>query len=115
MLTSGVAPRYQYRGVATKQASPGHSSNVTNPQSSNPESQSINISHGKEARHSDTADTRSVASPFSSGRGPTSEAHEVEEQTESASMIENDPREPPEKKRRNVESAGKKPLGPEDQ
>lgn len=112
MLTSGVAPRYQYRGVATKQASPGVSSNVTNPQSSNPESQSINISRGKEARHSDTADTRSVASPVS---GSASEAHEGEEQTEADSMIKNDPREPAEKKRRNVESAGRKSMGPEDQ
>ncbi|GAM33881.1 hypothetical protein TCE0_013f01101 [Talaromyces pinophilus] len=111
------APRYQYqyRSVATKQASPGVSSNVINPQSSNPESQSINISRGKEARHSDTADSGSVASPVSSGRGPASEAHQGEEQTETDSMIKNDPRESAEKKRRNVESAGRKSMGPEDQ
>lgn len=56
-----------------------------------------------------------MASPVSPGRGPTSEAHEGEEQTEADSMIKNDPREPAETKRRNVQSAGNKPLGPEDQ
>lgn len=56
-----------------------------------------------------------MASPVSSGRGPTSEAHEGEEQTETDSMIKNDPREPAEKKRRNVESVGRKSMGPEDQ
>ncbi|GKZ33774.1 hypothetical protein AbraIFM66950_003809 [Aspergillus brasiliensis] len=99
---------------ATKEASPGHSSNVANPQSSNPESQGINYSRGKEARHSDTADTRSVQSPISAQRGPTSEAHEGEEQTSADAQIKSDPNQPEEQKRRNVEDAGKRPLGAED-
>lgn len=56
-----------------------------------------------------------MASPISPGRGATSEAHQGEEQTEADSMIKNDPSEPAEKKRQNVESAGKKPMEPEDQ
>lgn len=87
---------------------------MRNPISSSGESQSINVSRGKESRASDTADTRSVQSPISSQSGPTSEVHEGEEQTTADAQIKNDPREPDEKKRANVEAAGRRKLGPED-
>ncbi|KAB8070321.1 hypothetical protein BDV29DRAFT_160562 [Aspergillus leporis] len=99
--------------LASTNAATGQA-NISNPKSSNPESQSINSSRGKESRHSDTADTRSVQSPISSQRGPTSEAHEGEEQTSTDAQIKNDPSEPGAKKRENVERAGRRPLGPED-
>lgn len=75
----------------------------------------MNDSRGKEARSADTADTRSVQSPISpSRRAHTSEAHEGEEETSFDSHIKNDPNESPDVKRRKVEEAGRKPLGPED-
>ncbi|RAL14148.1 uncharacterized protein BO97DRAFT_404524 [Aspergillus homomorphus CBS 101889] len=109
--TTGVGARF-YASKTT--ASPGQSSNVANPQSSSPESQAINVSRGKEARHDDTPDTRSVQSPISSQYGRTSEAHEGEERTSADAQIKNDPAESTETKRRNVEKAGERPLGPED-
>ncbi|KAL4772880.1 hypothetical protein BDW60DRAFT_206645 [Aspergillus nidulans var. acristatus] len=99
---------------STKEADPAFSSNAKNPVSSSGASQSINLSRGKEARSSDTADTRSVQSPISSQDGPTSEQHAGEEQTSADAMIKNDPSEPAEKKRANVEAAGRRKLGPED-
>ncbi|PYI31165.1 hypothetical protein BP00DRAFT_425802 [Aspergillus indologenus CBS 114.80] len=101
------------RSLANK-ASPGQTSNVANPQSSSPESQSINVARGKEARHADTPDTASVQSPISSQFGPTSEAHEGEEQTSADAQIKNHPGESEATKRRNVERAGERPLGAED-
>ncbi|KAL4810654.1 hypothetical protein BDV18DRAFT_155266 [Aspergillus unguis] len=95
-------------------ASPGQSSNVKNPISSSGESQSVNVSRGKESRTSDAADTRSVQSPISSQDGPTSEMHQGEEQTSADAQIKNDPRESDAKKRANVEAAGRRKLGPED-
>ncbi|RHZ46518.1 uncharacterized protein CDV56_104800 [Aspergillus thermomutatus] len=77
-----------HRLLATK-PSPGNSSNAADPVSSNPESQAINKSRGKEARHSDAADTRSVQSPVSAQGGRPSEAHEGEEQTSADAMIKN--------------------------
>ncbi|RDW57862.1 uncharacterized protein DSM5745_11380 [Aspergillus mulundensis] len=102
------------RFAATKESSPGHSSNAKNPLSSGGASQSINLSRGKEARSSDMADTRSVQSPISSSDGPTSEAHAGEEQTEADSLIKNDPAKSGAEKRANVERAGRRKLGPED-
>ncbi|RAH67941.1 uncharacterized protein BO66DRAFT_473029 [Aspergillus aculeatinus CBS 121060] len=101
------------RRLASK-ASPGQTSNVANPQSSSPESQSINVARGKQARHADTPDTASVQSPISSQFGPTSEAHEGEEQTSADAQIKNHPGESEATKRRNVERAGERPLGAED-
>ncbi|KAL4938881.1 hypothetical protein BDV06DRAFT_225564 [Aspergillus oleicola] len=97
------------------EASPGQSSNVKNPVSSSGASQSINVSRGKEARASDTADTRSVQSPMSSQDGPTSEMHEGEEQTSVDAHIKNDPQMSNSEKRANVERAGRRKLGPEDE
>ncbi|PKX97678.1 uncharacterized protein P174DRAFT_449266 [Aspergillus novofumigatus IBT 16806] len=42
-------------------------------------------------------------------------AHEGEEQTSADAMIKNDPNEPTEKKRKNVEKAGSRKMGPEDE
>jgi len=95
-------------------ATPGQSSNVANPQSSNPESQSINVKRGTKGGRSDNPDGRSVASPISGQRGPSSEAHEGEEQTSTDAQIKNDPNLPVEEKRAHVKQAGQKPLGPED-
>ncbi|RHZ50759.1 hypothetical protein CDV55_102930 [Aspergillus turcosus] len=86
-----------------------------NPISSNPQGQSINKSRGRDAGHSDAADTRSVQSPVSQHRAEPSEAHEGEEQTSADAMIKNDPHEPTEKKRENVEKAGSRKMGPEDE
>jgi hypothetical protein len=44
-----------------------------------------------------------------------SEAHEGEEQTSADAMIKNDPNEPTEKKRENVEKVGRRKMGPEDE
>lgn len=112
------APRLRFASTkqaqSTKEADPAFSSNAKNPVSSSGASQSINLSRGKEARSSDTADTRSVQSPISSQDGPTSEQHAGEERTSADAMIKNDPSEPAEKKRANVEAAGRRKLGPED-
>ncbi|KAH8431429.1 uncharacterized protein LDX57_009090 [Aspergillus melleus] len=91
------------------------SSQVANPRSSNPESQAINVSRGKESRHDDTPDSRSVQSPISSQSGPTSETHEGEEATTTTEQVHNDPNKPAGEKRRNVEQAGRRPMGPEDE
>ncbi|PYH76890.1 hypothetical protein BO82DRAFT_346155 [Aspergillus uvarum CBS 121591] len=111
--TTPAATTTAFRSLASK-ASPGQTSNVANPQSSSPESQSINVARGKEARHADTPDTASVQSPISSQFGPTSEAHEGEEQTSADAQIKNHPGESGATKRRNVERAGERPLGAED-
>ncbi|KAL4910522.1 hypothetical protein BDW74DRAFT_146 [Aspergillus multicolor] len=109
-LASNIPRRF----AATKEASPGHSSNAKNPVSSGGASQSINLSRGKEARSSDTADTRSVQSPISRQDGASSEAHEGEEQTSADGLIKNDPNKSGAEKRANVEKAGRRKLGPED-
>lgn len=94
---------------------PGTSSNVRNPQSSWPEDQKINLSRGAKGRASDTADTRSVQSPVSGrNRDQASEAHAEEEQSTTDAAVKNDPRLSDEEKRRNVEGAGRKPMGVED-
>lgn len=41
--------------------------------------------------------------------------HQGEEQTDTDAQIKNDPAEPEEKKRANVEAAGRRKLGPEDE
>ncbi|KAL4965774.1 uncharacterized protein BDV14DRAFT_51091 [Aspergillus stella-maris] len=97
------------------EASPGQTSNAKNPISSSGPSQSINVSRGKEARSSDTPDSRSVQSPISSQDGPTSEMHEGEEQTSADAQIKNDPKLSDAEKRKNVERAGRRKLGPEDE
>ncbi|KAJ5998827.1 hypothetical protein N7451_006637 [Penicillium sp. IBT 35674x] len=94
----------------------GKSSDLKNPVSSSPESQHVNASRGLEDRTQDTPDTRSVQSPVSK-RDPLekdSEAHAGEEQTSTDAQIKNDPNKPAEAKRKNVEKAGQKPMGPED-
>lgn len=105
-----------YPPLARFYATSGQSSNVSNPIASSPESQAINKSRSLEGRHSDTADTRSTQSPISSSNKAElgSETHEGEEQTPTDAQMKNDPGKPTEVKRKNVEKAGKKPLGPED-
>ncbi|KAJ9480714.1 hypothetical protein VN97_g12816 [Penicillium thymicola] len=95
---------------------PGKSPNVSNPVASSPKSQAINKSRGLEGQHSHTADTRSTQSPISSSNREkfSSETHEGEEQMSTDAQIKNDPSKPTEAKRKNVEKAGQKPLGPED-
>ncbi|KAJ5981495.1 hypothetical protein N7499_001498 [Penicillium canescens] len=97
-------------------SSASQSSKVSNPVASSPESQAINKSRGLEGRHSDTPDTRSTQSPISSSNKTElgSESHEGEEQTASDAQIKNDPSESAEAKRKNVEKASQKPMGPED-
>lgn len=92
------------------------SSNVSDPASSSPESQAINKSRGMKGRQSHVADTRSTQSPVSPSnqRDLASETHEGEEPTSSDAQIKNDPSMPTEEKRKNVERAGQKPMGPED-
>ncbi|KAL4862613.1 hypothetical protein BDV12DRAFT_202879 [Aspergillus spectabilis] len=91
-----------------------NSCNAKNPISSSGASQYVNLSRGKESWSSDTADTQSVQSPISSQDGPTSETHGGGGQTSVDAQIKNDPSEPAEKKRANVEKAGRRKLGPED-
>ncbi|KAJ5819034.1 hypothetical protein N7474_004625 [Penicillium riverlandense] len=111
--TSRNTPSARYSANSAK---PGQSSNVSNPIASSPESQAINKSRGLEGRNSDNADTRSTQSPISSSNKEElgSETHEGEEQTSTDAQIKNDPAMPTEAKRKNVEKAGQKPLGPED-
>ncbi|KAL2847516.1 hypothetical protein BJY01DRAFT_246743 [Aspergillus pseudoustus] len=110
-----TTPRIVPSRLFASEASPGHSSNAKNPLSSGGASQSINVSRGKEARSSETADTRSVQSPISSQSSASSEAHEGEERTSVDAQIKNDPGESAETKRANVEKAGRRKLGPEDE
>ncbi|KAL5334108.1 hypothetical protein BJX70DRAFT_30677 [Aspergillus crustosus] len=107
-----TAPAYRLASSTTK-GTP-NATNAKNPVSSSGASQSINLSRGKESRASDTADMRSVQSPISSQDGTTSEMHEGEEQTSADELIKNDPNESRETKRENVEKAGRRKLGPED-
>ncbi|KAJ9246941.1 hypothetical protein DTO207G8_8482 [Paecilomyces variotii] len=94
---------------------PGTSSNVRNPQSSSPEAQRINISRGEKGRSSDTADTRSVQSPVSGrNRDQASETRAEEEPSTTEAAVKNDPNLSEEEKKRNVEGAGRKPMGVED-
>ncbi|GAQ09863.1 hypothetical protein ALT_7184 [Aspergillus lentulus] len=109
-ISRSLRPYNHVRFLATK---PSGSSG--NPISSNPQAYSINKARGREAGHSDEADTRSVQSPVSMHRAHPSEAHEGEEQTSADAMIKNDPNEPTEKKRENVEKAGSRKMGPEDE
>lgn len=93
-------------------------SKVSNPVASAPESQGINKSRGLEGRHSDTPDLRSARSPISSSNkkelGSETLKGEGEEQTSTDAQIKNDPSMSTEAKRKNVEKAGQKPMGPED-
>ena len=109
-LNSGHTPLERFY------ATPGQSPNVSNPVASSPKSQAINKSRGLEGQHSHTADTRSTQSPISSSNRKKigSETHEGEEQMSTDAQIKNDPSKPTEAKRKNVEKAGQKPLGPED-
>ncbi|GMF77299.1 unnamed protein product [Aspergillus oryzae] len=114
---SGIltAVGYGTRAFSSRGAILYQSPKVANPRSSNPESQAINTSRGKESRHDDTPDTRSVQSPISNQFGPTSEKHEGEEQSTTTEQVHNDPSKSPEEKRKNDEQAGRRPMGPEDE
>ncbi|CAI7589969.1 unnamed protein product [Penicillium viridicatum] len=92
------------------------SSKVSNPVASSPESQGIDKSRGLEGRHSDTPDLHSAQSPISSSKKPErgSETLKVGEQTSTDAQIKNDPSMSTKAKRKNVEKAGQKPMGPED-
>ena len=105
-----------YTLLARFYATSEQSSNVSNPIASSPLSKAINKSRGLEGWHFDTAKTRSMQSPISSSNEAElgSETHEGEEQTPTDAQIKNDPSKPTEAKRKNVEKAGQKPLGPED-
>ncbi|ODM17721.1 hypothetical protein SI65_06509 [Aspergillus cristatus] len=81
---------------------------------SNPESDGINVSRGKESRYTDAPPSSNMQSPISARRGLPSEAQEGEEQTTTDAQIKNDPRESLEKKRENVRKTGEKPIGKED-
>lgn len=81
---------------------------------SNPESDGINVSRGKESRYTDAPPSSNMQSPISSRRGLPSESQEGEEQTTTDAQIKNDPGESLEKKRENVRKAGEKPMGKED-
>ncbi|KAJ5462214.1 hypothetical protein N7530_010419 [Penicillium desertorum] len=109
--TSCETPLARFYATSTTQ-----SSNVGDPASSSPESQAINKSRGMKGRQSHVADTRSTQSPISPAnqRDLASETHEGEEQTSSDAQIKNDPSMSTEEKRKNVERAGQKPMGPED-
>lgn len=102
------------RAFASRSAPLGQSSSIKNPRSSNSESQSINISRGTKERHDSTPDKNSVQSPISSQFGPTSEKHEGEEPSTTHEMVKNNPNASAEEKRKNVEQAGRTPMGPED-
>ncbi|CAP79701.1 hypothetical protein E8E15_004871 [Penicillium rubens] len=90
--------------------------NVSDLASSSPESQAINKSRGMKGRQSHVADTRSAQSPISPAnqRDLASETHEGEEPTSPEAEIKNDPSMSTEEKRKNVERAGQRPMGPED-
>lgn len=108
----GPLPRIQRLTAST--ASPEQASGARPTPSSDPESEGINVSRGKEARHTDAPASSNLQSPISAREGRPSEAQEGEEQTTTDAQIKNDPREPGEKKRENVRKAGEKPMGPED-
>ncbi|OQE13294.1 hypothetical protein PENFLA_c051G01328 [Penicillium flavigenum] len=118
-----VIPRITIRKTSCKTplarfyaSSGAQPSNVSDPASSSPESQAINKSRGMKGRQSRVADTRSTQSPVSTAnqRDLASETHEGEERTSSDAQIKNDPSMSTEEKRKNVERAGQKPMGPED-
>jgi hypothetical protein len=81
-----------------KSASPGQSSNVSNPQSGSAEGQEINQSRATDSRSSpDSASVQTpVSNPEESGLGGQ------EEQTESQDKMKRDPSEPDSKKREEV-------------
>ncbi|KAL0936991.1 uncharacterized protein CTRU02_209207 [Colletotrichum truncatum] len=104
------ANRLISRSVATKQASPGASSNVREPISSDPESQTVNKARGLDSENS--PDSASLAKPVSN---PENDKIGLQEEPQpSQENMKNDPNAPAAQKRANVEKEGKKPLDPAD-
>jgi hypothetical protein len=98
------------RTYASK-ASPGQSSNVSQPQASSAESQDINQSRANDrAKDQDTASTQNpVSHPEAAGMG------QQEEPTQSQEEMKRDPSEPDSVKRKKVlEKGGNKKLDPAD-
>ncbi|TEA20583.1 hypothetical protein C8034_v008562 [Colletotrichum sidae] len=102
--------RILYRTVATKQSSSGVSSNVREPISSDPSSQTVNKGRGIGPKGS--PDTASIQNPVSN---PGDDGIGLQEEPQpSQENIINDPKAPAAEKRANVEKEGKKPLDPAD-
>jgi len=105
-----VPSRTVFRTYADS-AVPGQSSNVSNPQASNPESQDINNSASLQGRKS--ADTASIQTPVSNT--DQDQGGQSETTTESEDNMKHDPNEPAEKKReKTLEYGQNKPLDPAD-
>ncbi|KAL9001269.1 MAG: hypothetical protein Q9169_000160 [Polycauliona sp. 2 TL-2023] len=82
---------------------------MANPQSSSSEQQQVKSSRATDSTAS--PDTASVQQPVSDR---SSIAGDQDEGTPSHDNVKQDPNKPAEEKRKNVESQGNKPLGPED-
>ncbi|TKA49851.1 hypothetical protein B0A49_13734, partial [Cryomyces minteri] len=89
--------------VATNQSSPGHSSNVSNPQAGSVEGQQVNQSRATDSQSSpDTASTANpVSNPEESGLG---------QQEEGTDPVKQDPKKSDAEKAKRVEQQGNKPL-----
>ncbi|CAD0090126.1 unnamed protein product [Aureobasidium vineae] len=93
------------------QASPGTASNVGNPISSSPESNSVNQSRATDAR-TGSPDTASVQTPVSDPKGSATQGRGGDSSMQEA--FKQDPNAPASEKRKNVEEMGQKPLDPAD-
>ncbi|KAL8672870.1 MAG: hypothetical protein Q9168_002679 [Polycauliona sp. 1 TL-2023] len=90
------------------------SSSATSGDMANPQSTSSNQQDVKSSRATDSTsspDTASVQTPVSNR---SSIPGDQDEGTPSHHNVKQDPNKPAEEKRKNVESQGQKPLGPED-
>ncbi|KAL8874083.1 MAG: hypothetical protein Q9198_006934, partial [Flavoplaca austrocitrina] len=90
------------------------SSSATGGDMANPQSSSSEQQHVKSSRATDSntsPDTASVQQPVSDR---SSIPGDQDEGTPSHDNVKQDPNKPDEEKKRNVESQGNKPLGPED-
>ena len=112
-ILSVALPSPITRTYATEGASPGQASNVSNPQASSAESQSINKSASAGRTDKNDGDHASVQNPVShpeeSGIGGQ------EEPTESQDKMKHDPNKPDsQKKKETLEYGQNKPLDPAD-
>ncbi|KAI4274097.1 MAG: hypothetical protein LQ337_004179 [Flavoplaca oasis] len=115
LISTGTNPTLDEATVASSTFTARHASSsatggdMANPQSSSSEQQQVKSSRATDSNTS--PDTASVQQPVSDR---SSIPGDQDEGTPSHDNVKQDPNKPAEEKKRNVESQGNKPLGPED-
>ncbi|KAL8850779.1 MAG: hypothetical protein Q9221_004277 [Calogaya cf. arnoldii] len=110
LLPSGTNPIPGSSAFTARHASSSATGgDIANPQSTSSDQQDVKSSRATDSNTS--PDTASVQQPVSDR---SSIAGDQDEGTPSHDHVKQDPNKPAEEKKRNVESQGNKPLGPED-